>query len=269
MMILITKIFYMKTSLKKYIFLSGTITIILQFALAQSQPFEGSLLIKTLYKKDQHDTLGIAHEFTMMIKGELATTEHKSLGKIILNMRSGELHVIVGQGSQPVVWKAHLQTLNQVGGLLLLMKAATGQDVMTITPASQFQKTKAQTTISGYKCTKYTLSDAHHTGHVWIAENSPHDLSDLWSALNIKHALDNSGINGNYILLKATSKSHRTGESNSLTIVPRPKSIEKKIFELPANAQIIDITPMLLQMMQHQKPEEVQKMLLQMMPAGK
>lgn len=239
--------------------------IILSLSAAFSQPFEGTLYIKTTYKQNTHDTLPAINEFKMVVKGDKALIDHKGFGKMILNTAVNEVHIVVSQGTQPVVWKVNLNTLNQLGGLLLLMKAATGRDVMTITPRTQLTPTHTTSVISGYKCTKYTTTDNDHTGSLWVTNDFPHDLSGIWNALNITPVMKSAGITKGMIL-KATSKSLKTGESNTLLITPKMQKTDESLFELPAASQIIDITPLLTQMMQNQNPEDVQKMLLQMMP---
>lgn len=230
-----------------------------------AQTFEGVLNIKSSYKETVKDTTPSINDFKMLVKGTKAMIDHKGFGKMILNTSANELHVIVGQGSQPAIWKVNLTTINQLGGLLMLMKAATGQDVMTITPETKLTATSSTTTVSGYKCTKYTTSDAVHSGSVWIANDFPGDLSGIWSALNVAPALKNAGVNKGMIM-KATSKSLKTGESNTMTITPKAQTVDDNNFELPSGGQIMDITPLLTQMMQNKKPEEVRDMLMQMMP---
>jgi hypothetical protein len=252
----------MKTSLYS-IFL--ILSIFFFTASANAQSFEGVLNIKSSYKENAKDTTPSVNDFKMLVKGTKAMIDHKGFGKMVLNSAANELHVIVGQGTQPAIWKVNLTTINQLGGLLMLMKAATGQDVMTITPQTKLTATASTSTISGYKCTKHTTSDAAHSGSVWIANDFPGDLSGIWSALNVTPALKSAGITKGMIL-KATSKSSKTGENTTMTIMPKQQVIEDKNFELPSGGQIMDITPLLTQMMQNQKPEEVQKMLMQMIP---
>ena len=93
-------------------------------------------------------------------------------------------------------------------------------------------------------------------------------MNGIWSALNIMPALKNAGIEKGMIL-KAVSKSTKTGESNTMTITPKQTTVADTNFEIPAKAQIMDVTPLLTQMMQNKSPEEVQKMLEQMMPKKK
>jgi hypothetical protein len=230
-----------------------------------AQTFEGVLNIKSSYKENAKDTTPSVNNYKLMVKGTKAMIDHKGFGKMILNTSANEMHVIVGEGSQPAIWKVNLSTINQLGGLLMLMKAATGQDVMTITPQTKLTATSATPTIGGFKCTKYTTSDAAHSGSVWIANDFPGDLSGIWAALNVMPALKSAGISKGMIM-KADSKSTKTGESNTMTIIPKKQAVEDKIFELPLGGQIMDITPLLTQMMQSQKPEDVQKMLMQMIP---
>jgi hypothetical protein len=230
-----------------------------------AQSFEGVLNIKSSYKENAKDTTPSISNFKLLVKGSKATIDQKGFGKIILNAAANEMFIIVGQGTQPTIWKVNLNTINQLGGLLMLMKVATGQDVMNITPQTKLTATTSTATISGFKCTKYSSSDANHSGSVWISNDFQGDLSGIWNALNILSALKSAGISKGMIL-KAISKSSKTGESNTMTISPKAQTVEDKIFELPANGQTMDITPLLTQMMQNQKPEEVQKMLMQMMP---
>jgi len=244
------------------------LSIIFVFFSSQSnaQNFEGALNIKSSYKENAKDTTPTVNNFKMLVKGTKAMIDHKGFGKMILNTAANELHVVVGEGTQPVIWKVNLVTLNKLGGLLMLMKAATGQDVMTITPETKLTATTSASTLSGYKCLKYNTADANHTGSVWIASDFSQNLTGLWSALNVAPALKNSGISENGMILKAISKSTKTGESNTMTITPKAQTVEDKIFELPSGGQVMDITPLLTQMMQNKKPEEVQQMLMQMIP---
>ncbi len=254
----------------KNIFLKLFPTILLlvfsfQFAQAQTKIFEGVLDIKTVYKKTAKDTSTSTNNFKLFMKGNKAMIDHKEFGKMVMNTENQILHVIVGQGSQPVIWKVNIATLNQLGGLLMLMKAATGQDVMNITPQTKLTATTASATLSGYKTIKYNTYDETHTGNIWVVNDFPHNMTGLWTALNITPALNSANIK-NGMILKAESKSNKTGETNTMTITPKAQAVEDKMFELPAGGQILDVTPMLVQMMQNQKPEDVQKMLLQMMP---
>ena len=252
--------------MKKFIISIGlSVYLLCLSALLNAQNFEGILNIKSSYKENSKDTVLSVNDYKLFVKGTKAMIDQKGFGRIILNATSNELHVIVGQGTQPAIWKVNLSTINKLGGLLMLMKATTGQDVMSITPETKLSATASTSTISGYKCTKYTATDASHSGSVWISNDFPADLSGIWSALNIEPALKNTGMSKGMIL-KAVSKSTKTGESTTMSIVPKKQVVEDKNFELPSGGQIMDITPLLTQMMQNQKPEEVQKMLMQMIP---
>jgi hypothetical protein len=232
----------------------------------KAQPFEGMLSIKSSYKENAKDTMPSINNYKLMVKGTKAMLDQKGFGKMILNSSTNEMHVVVGEGSQPAIWKVNLSTINQLGGLLMLMKAATGQDVMTITPQTKLTATTSATTISGHKSLKYTTSDETHKGSIWISEDFPANLTAIWSTLNVATALKNSGISSNAMILKAESKSIKTGELTTMTVTPKAQTVDDKIFVLPANGQVMDITPLLTQMLQSQKPEDVQKMLMQMMP---
>lgn len=249
-------------SMKKLCF-TWLILFVAVFAFAQD--FEGTLNIKTTYKESAKDTTPDRENFKLFVKGKHAMIDHKGFGRMILNTEKNELLTVLGSATQPTIWKINLNTLNQLGGLLSLMKSITGQDVMNVNAKTKLSVTTATTTIGGYKCTKYSATDEGHTGIVWVANDFPYDLSPVWSALNIQPALSNAGINKGMIL-KAVSKSNKTGETNIMNITPKQQAVEDKLFEIPAKGQMIDITPMLVQMLQSQKPEDVQKMLQQMMP---
>ncbi len=243
-----------------------TLFIITLFSFSiYAQDFEGILNIKTTYKQSVKDTAPSISDFKMLVKGKKAMIDQKGFGRIILNTEKNELLAVLGEGTQPTIWKINLTTMNQLGGLLSLMKSITGQDVMNINAKTVLTATTATSTISSYKCTKYTTADGGHTGSVWVTTAFPYDLSGIWNALNVQPALANAGVEKG-LILKADSKSSKTGESNSMTIVPKKQAVEDKNFEIPAKGQMIDITPMLTQMMQNKKPEEVQQMLQQMMP---
>jgi hypothetical protein len=145
------------------------------------------------------------------------------------------------------------------------MKSITGQDVMNINGKTVLTATTTTSTVSTYKSTKYTTADGNHNGTVWVTTEFPYDLSGIWNSLNIQPVLTNAGITKGTIL-KANSKSSKTGESNSMVITPKKQVVDDALFEVPTKAQIMDITPLLTQMMQNKKPEEVQQMLQQMMP---
>lgn len=244
--------------------LSVLLLLILPFFVS-AQDFEGVLNIKTTYKESAKDTTPDLNDFKLFVKGKKAMIDQENFGRIILNTEKNELLAVLGEGTQPTVWKINLNTLNQLGGLLLLMKSVTGQDVMNISAKTTLTATKETNTISNYKCTKYTATDEAHSGSVWITTAFPYDLSPVWSALNVQPALTNAGISKGMIL-KAVSKSAKTGETNTMTVTPKQQPVDDKAFEIPAKGQMIDITPLLTQMMQNQKPEDVQKMLQQMMP---
>lgn len=230
-----------------------------------AQDFEGTLNIKTTYKESAKDTTPSGEDFKLFVKGKKAMIDHKGFGRMILNTEKNELLAIMGSNTQPTIWKINLTTLNQLGGLLSLMKSITGQDVMNVNAKTKLVATTATASLSGYKCTKYTATDEGHSGTVWVSNDFPFDLSHVWGALNIQPALTNAGINKGMIL-KAVSKSNKTSETNTMTVSPKAQPVDDKLFEIPAKGQMIDITPMLVQMMQNQKPEDVQKMLQQMMP---
>ncbi len=232
---------------------------------AFAQDFEGTLNIKTTYKESAKDTTPDGENFKLFVKGKRAMIDHKGFGRMILNTEKNELMAVLGSATQPTVWKINLSTLNQLGGLLSLMKSITGQDVMSVNAKTKLAATTATASLGGYKCTKYMTTDEGHTGTVWVANDFPFDLSPVWSALNVQPALTNAGINKGMIL-KAVSKSTKTGETNTMTVTPKAQPVDEKLFEIPAKGQMIDITPMLVQMLQSQKPEDVQKMLQQMMP---
>lgn len=233
--------------------------------LTQAQVFEGTLTIKTSYKENAKDTTPSQNNFKLFVKGDKAAIDQKGT-KIILQAKTNEMFMIMGgSAQQPTVWKINLNTVNQLGGLLTLMKSIIGQDVMNINAKTQLTATNSTTTIGNYKCTKYTTADAAHTGSVFITNAFPYDMSSIWNALNVAPALKNAGIEKGMIL-KAVSKSTKTGESNTMTITPKNSVVEEAMFALPAKAQIMDVTPLLTQMMQNKSPEEVQKMLEQMMP---
>lgn len=240
-------------------------TFLLVSLLVNAQAFEGTLTIKTSYKESTKDTTPDQNNFKLFVKGDKAAIEQKGT-KIILQAKTNEMYMIMGgSAQQPTVWKINLNTVNQLGGLLTLMKSITGQDVMNINAKTQLTATNTTTTIGNYKCTKYTTSDAAHTGSVFITTAFPYDMSSIWNALNVAPALKNAGIEKGMIL-KAVSKSTKSGESNTMTITPKNAVVEEAMFVVPAKAQIMDVTPLLTQMMQNKSPEEVQKMLEQMMP---
>jgi hypothetical protein len=230
-----------------------------------AQDFEGILNIKTTYKESAKDTAPSISDFKMLVKGKKAMIDQKGFGRVILNTEKNELLAVLGEGTQPTIWKINLTTLNQLGGLLSLMKSVTGQDVMNINGNTVLTATATTSTISNYKSTKYTTADGGHTGTVWVTTDFPYDVTAIWTALNVQPALTKAGVEKG-LILKADSKSSKTGESNSMVITPKKQVIEDKNFEIPAKGQMIDITPMLVQMMQNKKPEEVQQMLQQMMP---
>ena len=230
-----------------------------------AQDFEGALNIKTTYKQSAKDTMPKVSDFKMLVKGKKAFIDQKDFGRIILNTEKNELLAVLGNGTQPTVWKINLTTLNQLGGLLSLMKSITGQDVMNINAKTVLTATTTTSNIANYKSTKYTTSDGSHNGTVWVTTEFPYDLSGIWNSLNIQPALTNAGITKGTIL-KANSKSSKTGESNTMIITPKKQVVEDKVFDIPTKAQVMDITPLLTQMMQNKKPEEVQQMLQQMMP---
>lgn len=255
---------FKKQTMKKF-----TLSLALLFIcfLTQAQSFEGTLSIKTTYKENAKDTTPSNNNFKLLVKGDKAAIDQSGT-KIILQSKTNEMFMIMNGGTQPTVWKINLTTVNQLGGLLALMKSITGQDVMNINAKTQLTATTSTTTIGNYKCNKYTTADANHTGSVFISNNFPFDMNGIWSALNIMPALKNAGIEKGMIL-KAVSKSTKTGESNTMTITPKQATIADTNFEIPAKAQMIDVTPLLAQMMQNKSPEEVQKMLEQMMPKKK
>lgn len=235
---------------------------------AIAQNFEGTLSIQSEYISAEKNAVPSKSNFVLILKNNKALIEQKNFGKIILHASQKEIYAIVGKGNQPTVWKVNLNTLNELGGLMALLKSVTGQDIINIQQNTKLTAGTSTQTLAGYKAKKYQTDNETYTGTAWVADNFAYDFSGVWDLFNIKKPLEDAHIK-NGMILKATSKNKKTGESSTLILTPKKESIDSKIFDIPSAAQILDITPMLIQMLQSQKPEEVQKMLLQMLPKNK
>jgi len=201
---------------------------------------------------------------TFMVKGnKLALSTGKENEKIILDVVTGDILTVQQQGSQYTAMKLNVDIINQIGGIA----SFTGSNYGYANDESDatFKATGQSKDIDGYTCKHYLVADGNDKGEVWLADDFPYDFTALVKLFNLEKSwADNPTKNVMPLAGKTTNSA--TGEISYFQISVEKKDVSDDLFEVPANAQVIDMTMMLENMLKNSDPEAVKKMMKQMIP---
>lgn len=206
----------------------------------------------------------VIDKITFQVKGnKLALSTGKAGEKAILNVATGDIHMLQKQGNSFSAIKLNVDVINQIGGLASFTGNSYGyaNDESNAT----FKPTGQTKTIDGYTCKQYKVTDGADKGEVWMASDFPYDFTALIKLFNIEKSWGDNPTK-NVMPLEGITTDAATGVTSTFKIAVEKKDVDDTLFEIPANVQVVDMTMMLQNMLQNSDPESVKKMMEQFMP---
>ena len=179
--------------------------------------------------------------------------------KMVVDVTTGDMFTTMKQGSQPMVIKMNLGTLNKIGGLPVLLgptySKLLGRDSEGKTTVEQTSEVK---TIDGYKCSQYVIKSEDHTGTVWATKELPFDFSRLFEMIGES---ENAGEFYSSIPLEGTLKELETGKTTNFSLKAKEQVVDDSAFAFPAEYTEMDMTPLLKQLMENGDPAQIKQVL--------
>ena len=216
-------------------------------------PFEGSMAVTFSSGGKAQEVQKF--ELTTKNNQVLVDAKMKDVPRVLLNNATGALNLIMDGQGQKMAIKLNLASINKIGGLSTLMGKSYGFSEKSTT----IKATTETKEINGVKCVKYTAKDASYSTTFWVTKDVDFDF------VGILGIADKFPELKEMMLIKASGKNLKTGETFSIDVKPTAKKVDEGIFKVPAGYQVMDMSSVIEQMMKTQKPEEIKKMLLQMM----
>lgn len=220
--------------------------------------FEGNMLLTASNAK------GTPSKITLTIKGDLVLIDARASAAgapvLLLNSKTGDVHVLAERDSQKIAVRFNTKSLQAFGGIGAVINSygldMDGKTKGTVTPTSETKK------IAGYNCKKYLVKDAEYESEFWITS----ELGLSLPALLGNVTPDNNLPAG--MILEGKGKKINGEGAFSFKIEPTKASVDAKQVMVPSSYKVMDVTMLIDQMIKSSSPEQVKKMLDQMIPKG-
>lgn len=219
--------------------------------------FEGNLLLTTT-----HEGKTTPSKLKLTVKGDNvlidATATQKDAPLMMVNSKTGDVHILTDKDGQKVAIKLNTRVLNSVGGLGAISNTygldVDGKAKGTVTETNETK------TISGYKCRKYLVKDDEYESEFWITEELGLSLPSLLGNVSPENNLPKG------MILEGKGKKIKGDGTFSFKVEPTAQTVDATLFTIPKEYRVMDITFLIEQMLNSSTPEEVKKMLNQMVP---
>ncbi|HXH19022.1 MAG TPA: DUF4412 domain-containing protein [Chitinophagales bacterium] len=214
--------------------------------------FEGNLTVTS-------DTNGTVSGRTVLaVKNDLVAIEPGNGHQMVLNVKTGDFFTVVNQGGQKMTAKMNVSVLSGLRELPAFLEPFSSY-LGSRSDASEVKATDEKKTISGYLCTKYIVKDKETVTTVWATRDIPFSLTSLMDVLNITGSA-NPALKAS-LPLQGSVKYISTSKTAGFSVSVEKKSLDARLFELPDELPVLDMTPLIQQMLQNNDPAQVKKVL--------
>jgi len=219
--------------------------------------FEGNLTLTS-------EKNGIAGSKTVLaVKNDLVAIDPGKGPQAVLNVSTGDFFTVVDQGGQKIVAKMNVGVLSDLPELPAFLNPFSNY-LGKENPGSEVTSTEEVKIINGYKCRKYVIKDEEATTTLWAAQDFPFSLAALMDLLKVNGSM-NAALESSFPM-KAIIKNNKTSEVSGFNVTVEKKTIDEKLFALPADLLVMDMTPLIRQMLQTNDPAQIKKVLDNLMP---
>ncbi len=220
--------------------------------------FEGTLMLTATGRSKT------PQKIKLTVKGDNVLIDAKANNKgaplLILNSRTGDVHILSEKDSQKIAVRLNTQSLKPIGGISAITNTygldMDGKSKGTVTATNEVKK------IAGFNCKKYLVKDDEYDSEFWITNEIGISLPALLGNLTPQSNLP-AGM-----ILEGKGKKLQGEGGFSFRVEPLKETIDSKLFTIPTTYKVMDITMLIQQMIKSSSPEEVKKMLDKMIPKG-
>lgn len=226
----------------------------------EENTFEGTLHLTAKNSSNK----GAPEKIKLIVKGNNviidATESNKTAPLLILNSKTGDVHILSDKDDQKIAVRLNTRSLEPIGGISAIINTygldVDGKAKGTVTATEETKK------IAGYDCTKYLVKDNEYESEFWITNALGISLPKLLGNVSPQNNLP-AGM-----ILEGKGKKTAGDGSFAFKVEPTKEEIDSKLFVIPTEYKVMDITMLITQMINSSSPEEVKKMLDKMIPKG-
>ncbi len=225
----------------------------------EENTFEGTLMLTA-----KNSAKGVPQKIKLTVKGNNvmidATEGNKGAPILLLNSKTGDVHILSEKDGQKMAIRLNTRSLEPLGGISAIINPygldVDGKAKGTVTATQETKK------IAGYDCTKYLVKDEEYESEFWITNQLGMSLPQLLGTVSPQNNLP-AGM-----ILEGKGKKVVGDGGFAFKVEPTKETIDAKLFSIPSEFKVMDITMLITQMIQSSSPEEVKKMLDKMIPKG-
>ncbi len=240
---------------KALILLSALLGVLNSFA--EGNTFEGNLTLTS----DKNGT--VAGKNVLAVKNDLVAIDPGVGQQMVLNVKTGDFFTVVNQGGQKMVAKLNVSVLSNLSEMPSFLGPFSNH-LGGKSDESEVKATDEVKTISGYKCKKYIVKDAETVSTIWAAQDFPFSLAPLMDLLKATGST-NPALKASFPM-QASVKSTKTNDVTGFSVAVEKKALDDKLFTLPADLLVMDMTPLVQQMLQTNDPAQITKVLNSLIP---
>ncbi len=200
---------------------------------------------------------------TLAVKNDLVAFTAGAGQQMVLNIGTGDFQSVMNQGNQKTLVKMNLSVFSGFMDLPAFFGPFSSYLKTGKSEGTSIEATAETKTINGYKCKKWIVKDKESVTTLWVTQDIPFSLVPLMDVLKSAEGIDPALKNS--FPIQGTTKNTATNETTSFNVAVEKKAIEDKVFEFPADLLVMDMTPLIKQMLQNSDPAQVKAMLDKLM----
>ncbi|MDZ4844838.1 MAG: DUF4412 domain-containing protein [Chitinophagales bacterium] len=226
---------------------------------AGTNTFEGNLTITS------GKSGAVGSSVSLAVKNDQIAINPGTTQQMVLNVKSGDFFSVVNQGAnQKMVAKMNLSVLSGMPEMPAFLGPFS--DYLGAGSKSQAQVTATDETktINGFKCRKYVIKEEASTATVWLTQDIPFSITPLLEMLKLTEGMD-ATMKASFPL-EGSIIDNKTSEVSNFKVSVEKKTVDEKLFILPEGMPVLDMTPLVKQMMETNDPAQIKTMIDRLMP---
>ena len=228
-------------------------------AIAGNNAFEGNLTLTSGKSGAEGSSMLLA------VKNDMIAINPSAGQQMVLNVKTGDFFSVVNQGNnQKMVMKMNVSVLSSLKEMPAFLGPFSNYLGATGKGNAETVATDETKTINGYKCRKYIIKDAAGVSTVWVTQDIPFSITPLLDMLKLSEGM-NATMKASFPL-EGSIKDSKTSEVSNFKVAVEKKTIDEKLFTLPEGMPVLDMTPLVKQMMETNDPAQIKTMLDRLIP---
>lgn len=227
-------------------------------AFTGNNTFEGNLTITSDKNGTNPTTMLLA------VKNDQLAINPGSGPQMVLNVKTGDFFSVITQGTQKMVMKMNVGVLSSLKDMPSFLGPFSNYIGATSKAKAEVKSTEETKTINGYKCRKYTVKDETSLSTVWVTQDLPFNVSSLLDILKLSDGIDATMKSS--FPMEGSIKDNKTSEVSNFKVSVEKKTVDEKAFTFPEEMPVLDMTPLVKQMMETNDPAQIKSMLDRIVP---